>query len=151
MGTEPIEAFLRRHRRIGLDTSVFVYAVEAHAKYIGLVTPIFHWIQAPSGSAVTSTITMTEALVRPYRLSNLPLVKEFHALLVSYPHLHWIAPTLEIADRAAHIRADHNLKTPDAIQAATAILSNVTGFVSNDSIFRRLTGLDVLILDEMLQ
>jgi predicted nucleic acid-binding protein len=71
--------------------------------------------------------------------------------LVTYPHLEWVPPTLHIAERAAQIRADHNLRTPDAIQAATALAAGVIGFVTNDPMFRRVPSLDVLILDEMLQ
>jgi len=49
------------------------------------------------------------------------LVLKFYALLTTYPHLSWVPMTLNVADRAAKLRADHGLKTPDAIQAASAI------------------------------
>jgi predicted nucleic acid-binding protein len=151
VNTRRIDALLADHQSIGLDTSVVIYAVEANPKYLALVSHVLHWLRTPNRRALTSTITMTEALVRPYRLGDLPLVKEFHALLVTYPNLHWIEPTLKIADVAAQIRAEHNLRTPDAIQAATAIVADASAFISNDPIFRRIKSLDVLILDEMLQ
>ena len=111
------QGFLERHHTVGLDTSVVIYAVEGNAKYSDLAHEIFSWLQA-RGKAVTSTLTMTEVLVRPYRLQDIDAVDRFYALLRSYPHLDWIPPTLQIADRAAQIRADYNLRTPDAIQAA---------------------------------
>ena len=86
--------------------------------------------------------------MQPYRLANLDRVNQFYALLSTFPHLEWISVTLEIADLAAQLRADHSLKTPDAIQAATAIVSHATGFISNDKTFRRVPRLDVFILDE---
>jgi predicted nucleic acid-binding protein len=150
MSADRIDAFLEKYRSIGLDTSVVIYAVETHPKYLELVKPILRWTRGPHGNAITSTLTMTEVLVRPYRVADLALVQEFHALLFTYPHIEWIPPTLQIADRAAQIRADHNLRTPDAIQAATALDCGVTGFVTNDPIFRRVPSLDVLILDELL-
>ena len=150
MSRDRIDAFLDRHGTIALDTSVVIYAVEGNPKYFDLVNPVFRWMASASGKAVTSTITMTEALVRPYRLMDLPLVKECHALLATYPNLQWIEPTLEIAEAAARIGAAHNLRTPDAIQAATAIVSGATGLISNDPFFRRVPSLDVLLLDEML-
>ena len=149
MGTTSLDGFLRRHRRIALDTSFVIYAVEANPKYFELVRTILTWIEA-DGNAVTSTITMTEALVRPYRLQNIEAVDKFYSFLLTYPHLEWVAPTLKIADRAAQIRATHNLRTPDAIQAATAITTGATGLVSNDAAFSRVDCLDALILDEML-
>jgi len=56
----------------------------------------------------------------------------------------------EIADLAARLRADHHLRTPDAVQAATALACHASGFVSNDPIFRRIAGLEVLVLDTLL-
>jgi len=94
---------------------------------------------------------MTEALVRPYRLDDIEAVDKFYAFLLTYPHLEWVQPTLNIADRAAQIRAEYNLRTPDALQAATATAAGVTGLISNDTAFRRIKFIDVLILDEMLQ
>jgi predicted nucleic acid-binding protein len=41
--------------------------------------------------------------------------------------------TYEIADRAARLRAEYRLATPDAIHIATAIESGATLFVTNDS------------------
>jgi predicted nucleic acid-binding protein len=100
--------------------------------------------------AITSTLTLTEVLVQPYRVRDWRRVNRVYAALYTYPHLEWLAPTLEIADRAARIRADYNLKTPDAVQAATALLGGAPVLICNDSIFRRVPSLEVLLLDEML-
>ena len=99
---------------------------------------------------MTSTITMLEVLVQPYRLSNIDRVNQFYALLSTYPNLDWIPPGLEIADRAAMLRAEFHLRTPDALQAATALVAKATGFVSNDPAFRDVPGLEALILDDLL-
>ena len=116
-----------------------------------LVNPIFVWLEGSKGQAVTSTITLLELLVQPYKLSDIDRVNRFYALLSTYPNLEWIAPTLEIADRAAQIRAEYGLRTPDAVQAATALACEATGFISNDTAFQSLTGLDVTILEELLE
>ncbi|HEU0008151.1 MAG TPA: PIN domain-containing protein, partial [Terriglobia bacterium] len=68
----------------------------------------------------------------------------------TFPNLHWIEPSLDVADRAAHLRGTLHLKTPDALQAATALAAQATGFISNDASFERVRDLDVLILDEVL-
>jgi predicted nucleic acid-binding protein len=145
-----IERLLRQHRKVGIDTSVFIYQVEENAKYVEGVDRIFAWLEVPSNSAATSTITMLELLVRPYQQSDVHLVNKFYALLSTYPNLKWIPPSLEIADTAARLKAEHRLKTPDALQAATALAARATAFVTNDAVFRRLPGLEVLILDEIL-
>lgn len=150
MKKRKLERFLARHRKIGLDTSVFIFQVEGNPRYIDLVNPVFDWLEGPRARAVTSTLTMAELLVHPYRASDFDRINLFYALLSTYPHLEWIDTTLEIADRAARLRAEYNLSTPDAIQVAAVLGSGARGFVSNDSAFKKFIGLDVLILDELL-
>ena len=150
MRRKRLEDFFERHRKIGLDTSVFIFEIEGNPRYIKLVNPIFFWLDGPKGRGVTSTITMMELLVQPYRLSDIDRVNKLYALLSTYPHPEWIEPTLEIADLAARLKAEYNLKTPDALQAATALACQATGFISNDAAFKRVGGLEVLILDELL-
>ena len=150
MALDPLRAFLRRHRRIALDTSVFIYQLEANARYLALTDHIFTWIERPGGKAVTSTITMAELLVQPYRAADQQQADEFYVLLSTYPNLEWIAPNLEIADRAAQLRAIHGLRTPDALHAATAIHAGATGFVTNDPVFERVKDFKTLLLDKVL-
>lgn len=145
-----LEVFLERHSKIGLDTSIFIFQLEENPRYQELVNKIFVWLEGPRAHSVTSTITMLELLVKPYRLSDIDSVNKFYALLSTYPHLEWIAPTLEIADLAAKLRAEYNLRTPDALQVATALSFDATGFISNDTAFQRVTDLEILILDEAL-
>ena len=95
--------------------------MEGNPKYIDVVRPIFRWLEGAGGRAVTSTTTMMEVLVHPYREADENRVNDFYALFVTYPHLEWLAPTLEIADRAARLRAELGLAAADAIHAATAL------------------------------
>jgi predicted nucleic acid-binding protein len=150
LGIDSLHAFLRRHRRVALDTSIFIYQLEANPKYLRFTDHIFSWIERSGGSSVTSTITMTELLVQPYRESDEQRVEEFYGLLATYPNLEWIAPSLEIADLAAQVRALHRLRTPDALQAATAVHSRATGLISNDPIFERVEQFETLILERLL-
>jgi uncharacterized protein len=71
-------------------------------------------------------------------------------LLSTFPNLDWTAPSLEIADVAARIRALHGLRTPDALQAATALQTSATGLITNDSIFERVKGFETLVLEQLL-
>lgn len=142
-----LRAFLRRHRRIALDTSVFIYQLEAKARYVGLTDAVFAWLEQKEHAAVTSTITMTELLVPAYRGGAEQKVDEFYALLTTYPNLDWIAPSLEIADIAARIRATQRLRTPDALQAATAVHARATGLITNDRVFERVEGFEAMVLE----
>jgi predicted nucleic acid-binding protein len=145
-----LRAFLRRHHGIAMDTSVFIYQLEANARYLPLTDHIFSWLERPDSNAVTSTITMTELLVQPYRDADDQRVDEFFGLLSTFPNLDWIAPNLEIADLAARFRALHRLRTPDALQAATAAHTSATGLITNDAVFERVPAFETLVLDRLL-
>ena len=149
MGVERLRLFLRRHRRIALDTSVFIYQLEANARYLALTDSVFSWVERAGHQAVTSTITMTELLVPSYRDKDEQRVDAFYGLLSTYPNLQWVAPDLETADLAAKLRAIYRLRTPDALQAATAIRAHATGFVTNDPVFERIEELDTVVLDRL--
>ena len=149
MGLTLLRAFLRRHRRIALDTSVFIYHLEANPTYADLAGEVFAWLERSPNSAVTSTLTMTELLVQPYRASNERLVNQYFGLLSLFPNLEWIAPDLAIADTAARIRARHRLRTPDALQVATAIRGGATALLTNDAEITRVSEVAVEVLDRL--
>ena len=144
-----LKAFLKRHRRIALDTSVFIYHVEPSADYAALAEEVFRWLEKPGNAGVTSSITMTEVLVGPYRNGDETLALQYLGLFSTFPNLTWVAPDLEIADRAARLRARYRLRTPDAVQVATCICWGATGFLTNDSDLKRLTEVEVAWLAEM--
>ncbi len=117
--------------------------------YVDLAGEIFAWLERPPHKAVTSTLTMTELLVQPWREGNEELVNQYYGLLSLFPNLDWIAPDLDIADNAARIRAEYRLRTPDAIQIATAIRRGATAFLTNDSDLARIPQLEIGVLDRL--
>ena len=149
MGVTALQGFLKRHRRIGLDTSVFIYHAEANPDYVDLAGEVFAWLERPHHTAVTSTITMTELLVHPYRTGIEALLNQYYSLLSVFPNLDWVSPDLPIADTAAQLHAQHRFRTPDALQLATAIRREATGFLTNDGDLRRVTDVEVVTLEQL--
>jgi predicted nucleic acid-binding protein len=150
LGVNQLRSFLRRHRRIALDTSVFIYQLENNLRYSAYTDLIFAWLERPGSRAVSSTVTMTELLVHPYRADDQKRADQIYALLSTYPNLEWIAPGLEIADLAAQFRARHGLRTQDAIHAATAAHWHATGLITNDTLLNRVDNFETLILEQLL-
>lgn len=150
MGVERLRSSLTRHNRVALDTSVFIYHLEANPKYLVLSDCVFSWLESEGSKAVTSVITMAELLVKPYRESDHESARKCFALLSTYPNIEWIGPTLASANVAAKIRAAHFLRTPDALQAATAIEAHASAIVTNDPLFKRVPNFEVLVLDAYL-
>jgi len=68
--------------------------MEECERYGALADAVFDWIEKPGPAAVTSTITLTELLVKPYQIADDTLQRTYHALLTNYPNLSWIPPDL---------------------------------------------------------
>jgi predicted nucleic acid-binding protein len=121
-----------------------------HPKYLPLTEQLVSWLAKSGNTAVTSTLSLTELLVPGYREGNQLRVDAFYSLATTYPNLNWCPVTMEVADVAAQFRAKHGMKTPDAIQAATAVVNGASAFVTNDMAFKRFKQLEVAILDDLL-
>lgn len=148
MNPERLVARLDAAGKVALDTSPFIYHLEDVAPYSDLTEALFLWITRPGRQAVTSTLTLLEVLVGPYRARDEARVNEFYARLTTFPHLDWIPVSLEIADRAAGLRAAHGLRVPDAIQLATARAAGATLFLTNDRRLPSFDDVEVLRLDD---
>lgn len=141
-----LERFLKRHRRVGLDTSLLIYFIESHPAYHALARIVFNAIESSRNTGVCSTLSLLEVLVEPYRAENDELVSQFYALLTTYPGITWIELSTEVADLAARLRAQYRFKTPDSIVLASALHAGATGFIGNDLQMTRVSALDVLVL-----
>lgn len=142
-----LEGFLKEHKKIGLDSNIFIYFIEAHPSYHNLTTKLFESIEKGRNLGICSSLSLLEILVQPYRRKNEVLVNQFYALMTTFPNLTWKDLTLEIADLGARLRAKYSIKTPDAILLATAIQSGATGFVGNDLQLKKVQEIETLVLD----
>ena len=113
---------LGQARRIALDTSLFIYLVEAHQIFGPAAAQIFDVVEHGKVEAATSVLTMLELLVQPYRTNNAELTARYYALFSRFPNLRLLDLDLPTADRAAQLRATYGLKTPDSIQVAILIV-----------------------------
>ena len=150
MGVERLRSVLRLRNAIALDTSVLIYQLEKNLRYFPLADAVFAWLDQPNNLAITSTFSMTELLVPVHRDGDVRRLQHYRGLLTTYPGLAWLPPDLVMADTAAQLRAEYRLKTPDAIQAATAIRAKVSTLFTNEPIFQRVKELKTFVFDDLL-
>ena len=81
----------RLARTLALDTSVFIYHLEAHPVHASRLLPIFRQIERGRCRGVSSTLTFLEVLVQPYRTGDDEKRTALSALLASFPGMTWIA------------------------------------------------------------
>ena len=139
-----------RGRRVALDTMIFIYAFEEHPIYQGILKSFFRALENGEITAVTSTLTITECLVQPYRKKDFALSAQYLVLFRNFPNLSIIPLTDEIAERTAFLRAQYNLRTPDAAQLATALVSNCHTFLTNDDRLLVAEGIRITVLDQFI-
>jgi predicted nucleic acid-binding protein len=138
-----------RGQVVGLDTAPLIYFVEAHPTYVSIVRPFFQAMDRGEFVVITSIITLVEVLVHPLTRGDATLAQRYRDILLNSRGLTSIPVSENIAEYAARLRAAHNLRTPDSIQTATALLAGAGYFLTNDAKLAAVPGMQVLTLDAL--
>lgn len=135
---------------LGIDTSPFIYFIENHPEYGSAVREVFAAIDSGSLKGFTSVITLTELLSKPLHLGQTALVAEYRVLLETGRHFKLIPIDSAIAYHAAELRQKYALRTPDALQIASALAADCDAFLTNDKKLAAVKELDVLVLKDLI-
>jgi predicted nucleic acid-binding protein len=144
-----IEDALQGIRRVGLDTSPFIYYIEVVPAYTKQVDRLFDLLATGECSATTSTVTLAEVLTLPIRIGKLAVAQQYREILQGSDNFDMLPVTADVAEQAAVLRAKYRIRTPDALQIATAIVSGCGAFITNDKDLKRVTEIPVLVLHEL--
>ena len=137
--------------RLAVETAPFIYYVERHATYVDKMRAIFVHVNQGRIEVITSTVTLTEVLTKPLKAKDHILIKNYREMLQTTGNILLVPINAPIAESAADFRARYNLKTPDALQVATAIYMHCDAFLTNDLGLKRVNEISVLILDELTE
>ncbi len=135
---------------IAIDTAPFIYLIEEHETYLPVVEPVFSAIDDGRIAAVSSALTLLEVLVVPLRAADMALARRYEELLGHSRGLELVEVSRAVLRDAAALRAATGMRTPDAIQIATALQRGCTSFVTNDRALPALPGLGILQLSDFL-
>jgi predicted nucleic acid-binding protein len=135
--------------KVYVDTCSLIYAVERIEPYFSASVSLWAALSAGRQAVLTSELALLEVLVKPLRIGDAALVALYRNVLLGTAGLTCLPVSLAVLQAAAELRARFNLKTPDAIHAATALEAGSVMFVTNDSAFRRVPGLNVEVLSEI--
>lgn len=142
-----IEDSLGGVMRLFLDTAPLIYYVEENRRYLPRVDVIFDRIFEEQLIGITSPISLAECLARPYRLGQNQLQQNYFNLITA-TNLVFTLIDQNMARQAAEFRSRYNLELPDAFQIAVALATNCEAFLTNDAMLRRITELQILVLDD---
>ncbi len=129
-----------------IDTSPLIYFIEGHSEYQKELEEVFKANNKGEIQLITTTLTLMEVLVQPYKNNRKDLVEKYEQIITGSPNIEVIDIDLDIARKAAEIRAIYNLKTPDAIQVSASILQKADIFLSNDAGFQKIKEIPVVLL-----
>jgi len=122
--------------------------LERHPHFRPIVKPVFEEIEKGNIRAFTTNITLLEVLVQPYRIGNEKLARQYRDILLHAEGLTTLSVSHNISENAAKLRAQYFIRTPDAIQVATAIDTNADVFLTNDEALKKITEIEVICLND---
>jgi predicted nucleic acid-binding protein len=143
---------LAKAKIVGLDTPLFICFLENNERYGELAQITITGIEKGKWQGVTSTITLMEITVRPWRLVLEAAAREYEAVLVHFPNLSVVDVDRTVARAAAQLRAKYNVSPPDALQVAASLSFGAKAFLTNDKRLSKLQELiDVIVLDDFVE
>lgn len=133
MTTPVLEQAIPAGATILLDTSaILAYLSGAEPTSAAAAVILDRMVATGRNPAVLSAVTVTEALVRPIRSGSEQAVHLVEAFLEHFPNLRVEPVTMEIARRAASIRAATAAPTPDALILATGVVAGASIAIANE-------------------
>lgn len=135
--------------RIYVDANTVIYRVEHLEPYASASNSIWEGLQDRTCELESSELILLEVLVKPMKDGNVALASVYRKILLETVGLTCHPIDRAILEIAANLRAAHRLKTPDSIHAATALRHGSSLFLTNDTDFRKVAGLNVAILGEL--
>ncbi len=90
-------------------------------------------------------------LTQPEREKNHKLAARYRDSLTNSENISIYPLNILVADATTKYRAKFNLKTPDAIQFATAEICGAEIILTNDSAWAKTKKPEVILLDDLIQ
>jgi len=135
-----------------LDASAVIYAVEGTAAWAEALKQTLRQlaisVEASTGGLqlAISRLSWLECRVGPLRRRDAQALARFDVFFL-HPDLEWVELNPAVVELATHLRAAHNLRTPDALQAASCLqLGGDAVMVSGDAGFERVPALRLALV-----
>ena len=129
---------------VTVDTAPIVYLLSDVQPFSGYFAPLFEAVEQGRNRIIVSTVTLAEVLVGPLRNGEEILAKRYRESLTRAQGWLTVPLSIDIAARAARIRAGYRLKLPDAIQLATALETDSYALVTYDRDFKSIDEIPII-------
>ena len=130
------------------DTNVIAYYIEKNKEFGPTAKKILKNLSASKQTAFITFLSIAELLVKPIRVNNQPLIDYYNSIENNLPVKTLFADKNAI-EPIAMLKSKYNLKTPDALNLATAIANNCDAFITNDDGLKKVSEIKILLLKEL--
>ncbi len=145
-----MELKLSSGQGVFLDTAPLIYLFEEHERFFPPVRRILDDAYAVGAQLVSSMVTYIEVLTVPTRGGDTKLASRYRQFLTNSESLSIYPLNISVANEAVRLRAQHKLRTPDAIQVATAVVCGVDYFLTNNRDLARVRDVDVVVIADLV-
>jgi predicted nucleic acid-binding protein len=132
-----------------LDTAPLIYFIEGNSIYQSFLASLFDFNDKGGFTFITSTLTLLEVLVKPLREGQTAIANQYRDILSNAKGIEIIDVTTAIAEHAARLRAQYNLRTPDAIHLATSLEVKADYFLTNDNRLKLVNEMAIVMVAEL--
>jgi predicted nucleic acid-binding protein len=132
-----------------IDTAPLIYFFEENPIYIAQLATFFDAVTESRANLVTSMITYIEVLVHPERSGAKTLAAKYRDFLTNSDQISIYPLNLTVADACTKLRAQHGIKTPDAIQLAVARTCGADYILTNDAAWTKIPGFDITLVSDL--
>lgn len=135
--------------RLFLDACALIYRFEGAHPFRQATTALLQHVTAPQAvvELAVSRLSVMECRIKPLRDGDAALLQRYTDFFAAVQILELDA---QVVDMATELRASHGLRTPDALQAASALVWQRTAgevlFVTADQGFTRVPTLAVRLI-----
>jgi len=143
-------AGLKNHSSVFIDTACFIYLFEDEKKFGKITSDIFDFLSDKKKALITSVITVSEIMVKPFKLKKAIQIKLYGELFEQLPGLLVARFGYQTALKAARIRAEYGFSLPDSMQLAMAQREGAEVFITNDKQLKKFKDLKIICLSDFV-
>lgn len=145
-----LDSVLQGVKTIFLDTAPIIYFIEGHPEFADVVQIAIEQLEQGNLQGVISPVTVAECLANPFKNQDQQLQQDFADFLLRHKSIILKGTDMKISLKTAQLQANYNLKLPDALQIATAIIIGCDSFLTNDKRLSRVSELQILVVSDFV-
>lgn len=134
-------------RKVYLDSNFYIYLVEKNPKYLETCKALLRRIETNGNIVIASPLILFELIRKTNTQTQNEIIK---LAFKSFPNLEVVNVSIDVIMQMLLTRNIHKLELPDLIHVSTAILAGCKEFITNDKVLKKIKGIKITYLDDLM-